>query len=178
MDALDAILTNLAKKDCPQNIYWMRRGCRGPDFCPTDFGGDTAQSDPGESELVKARPGFPLANAMYPCEERRTPRKFSQHTALQQARMEQKPPKFQAKYAHRSGIEGTISQEVRGFDMRTTRDIGLAKTHLKMLAPATAITLPRWFDWWEEKPRAKTRVSPFAQLAPPQVKFSPWWATT
>jgi transposase len=90
----------------------------------------------------------------------------AEHTALQQVRRNQDTPEFRKKYAQRSGIEGTISQGIRGFDMRCTRYIGLAKTHLQMLAIATSINLHRLFDWWEEKPRVKTRVSPFAKLAP------------
>ena len=82
---------------------------------------------------------------------------------------------FQAKYAHRAGIEGTISQGVRGFELRVARYIGLAQTHLQMLATATAINLHRLFDWWEDKPRAKTRVSSFAKLAPAPTVAVPSW---
>lgn len=100
-----------------------------------------------------------------------------QHIALQQARKEQNSPEFQAKYDQRAGIEGTISQGVRGFDLRTTRYIGLAKTHLQMLATATAINLHRLFDWWEGRPRAKTRVSPFARLAPSPAQAMTSWGS-
>lgn len=86
--------------------------------------------------------------------------------ALQQVRQTQKNPEFQIKYAQRAGIEGTISQGVRSFELRRTRYIGLAKTHLQMLAIAMAINLHRLFDWWQDKPRAITRVSAFAQFAP------------
>jgi len=98
-----------------------------------------------------------------------------QHSALQQARTEQNSLEFRVKYAQRAGIEGTISQGVRGFDLRYTRYIGLAKTHLQMLATVTAINLHRLFDWWEKKPQAKTRVSPFARLDPNPVQAAPWW---
>lgn len=47
-----------------------------------------------------------------------------QHSALQQARTEQNSLEFRIKYAQRAGIEGTISQGVRGFDLRYTRYIG------------------------------------------------------
>jgi transposase len=102
----------------------------------------------------------------------------AQYNALQQAREQQHTPAFQSHYALRSGIEGTISQAVRRFDLRHSRYIGLAKTHLQMLATAAAINLHRLFDWWEHKPRAKTRISPFAQLAPKWPFSSPWWAPT
>jgi hypothetical protein len=58
-----------------------------------------------------------------------------------------------------------------------SRYIGLAKTHLQMVATAVAINLHRLFDWWEQKPRAKTRISSFAQLAPNLAHASPWWAS-
>jgi transposase len=102
----------------------------------------------------------------------------AQHTALQQVRAEQNTPEFQAKYAQRSGIEGTISQGVRGFELRTTRYVGLAKTHLQMLATATAINLHRLFDWWEVKPRAKTRRSAFARLTPVSAPVALNWGAT
>lgn len=101
----------------------------------------------------------------------------AEHIALQQVRQAQHTTEFQAKYAQRAGIEGTISQGVRGFELRRTRYIGLAKTHLQMLAIATAINLHRLFDWWQDKPRAITRVSAFAQLAPiPALAALSWRA--
>ena len=101
----------------------------------------------------------------------------AEHLALQHARQEQATPEFKVKYAQRAGIEGTISQGVRGFELRSTRYIGLAKTHLQMLATAVAINLHRLFDWWEEKPRARTRISPFAKLAPVSVGQALSWGT-
>jgi transposase len=70
----------------------------------------------------------------------------AEHLALQHARQEQATPEFKVKYAQRAGIEGTISQGVRGFELRSTRYLGLAKTHLQMLATAVAINLHRLFD--------------------------------
>lgn len=99
----------------------------------------------------------------------------AEHLALQHARQEQATPEFKVKYAQRAGIEGTISQGVRGFELRRTRYIGLAKTHLQMLATAVAINLHRLFDWWQEKPRARTRTSPFARLAPDASRQSLSW---
>lgn len=101
----------------------------------------------------------------------------AEHTALQQVRQAQETPEFQAKYAQRAGIEGTISQGVRSFELRRTRYIGLAKTHLQMLAMATAINLHRLFDWWQGKPRAITRVSAFARLAPNPALATLSWRT-
>jgi len=99
----------------------------------------------------------------------------AEYIALQHARQAQDTPEFKAKYAQRSGIEGTLSQAVRGFELRSTRYLGLAKTHLQMIATATAINLHRLFDWWEEKPRARTRTSPFARLAPESARRALSW---
>ena len=54
---------------------------------------------------------------------------------------------FQKQYQLRSGIEGTISQGIRAFEMRDCRYIGLAKTHLQHILMAAAINLSRVFAW-------------------------------
>jgi len=100
-----------------------------------------------------------------------------QHEALQRARREQNSPSFWKKYAQRCGIEGTFSQAVRGYELRLARYIGLAKTNLQMTATATAINLHRLFDWWQHRPRAKTRTSAFAKLAPSSSLLAPAWGT-
>jgi transposase len=51
-----------------------------------------------------------------------------QHLALQAARQRQTTPEFQAQYAARAGVEGTLSQGTRAFGLRRTRYIGLPKT--------------------------------------------------
>lgn len=86
------------------------------------------------------------------------------HLAIQSARVRQETPDFKACYDKRAGIEGTISQTVCALDMRRSRSIGLAKTHLQHVLTATAINLLRVGAWLEEMPFAKTRRSPFAAL--------------
>jgi transposase len=100
-----------------------------------------------------------------------------QHEALQRVRQEQNSPAFWEKYAQRCGIEGTISQAVRGYELRFARYIGLAKTNLQMTATAAAINLHRLFDWWQHRPRAKTRISAFAKLAPSPSLLTPTWSS-
>ncbi len=75
-------------------------------------------------------------------------------------------------YRRRAGIEGTLSQGVRAFGMRRTRYRGLDKTHLQNVAIAAAINLDRLVAWFDGRPRAMTRTSRFAMLAPP-VAMSP-----
>ncbi|MCL7453533.1 MAG: transposase [Anaerolineae bacterium] len=89
-----------------------------------------------------------------------------QHVALQNARQRQETDEFKEAYASRAGIEGTVSQGVRGFDLRRSRYIGLAKTHLQHILTATAINLVRTADWLQQVPRAQTRRWRFAALAP------------
>ena len=99
----------------------------------------------------------------------------AQHEALQQVRHDQETAEFRQRYAKRSGIEGTISQAVRAHEMRRARYAGLAKTRLQMVATATAINFHRLFGWLTGVPRALTRVSPFASLAPEPALIPTSW---
>jgi transposase len=95
-----------------------------------------------------------------------TVRVRDQHEALQAARQRQTTEEFKEKYAIRAGVEGTISQSTRRCDLRRSRYIGLAKTHLHHLVIAAAINLIRVSDWLAGIPIAQTRQSSFATLAP------------
>lgn len=86
--------------------------------------------------------------------------------ALQAGRARQQGETFKQKYKKRAGIEGTISQGVRAFELRRSRYIGLAKTHLQHIAIAAAMNLVRLANWLAGVPKAKTRVSRFAALMP------------
>lgn len=89
----------------------------------------------------------------------------AEHAALLAARARQDTPDFQAIYATRAGIEGTLSQAVRNSGLRRSRYIGLAKTHLQHLLTATATNLLRVAAWLMGRPLAQTRKSSFARLA-------------
>jgi IS5 family transposase len=86
--------------------------------------------------------------------------------ALVAGRARQQTPEFAQRYARRAGIEGTFSQGVRALGMRQARYRGLRKTHLQQVATATALNLRRLQDWHNGTPRAATRCSRFARLAP------------
>ena len=62
-------------------------------------------------------------------------------------------------YKKRAGIEGTISQGTRAFDLRITRYIGLANTHLQQCLSAIAMNLVRLAHWLEGIVPAQTRTS-------------------
>lgn len=87
-----------------------------------------------------------------------------QHEALQVARKRQTTEAFKQLYAARAGIEGTLSQGVRAFGLRHTKYIGQAKTHLQHILIAIAINIVRVVAWIWDRPRATTRLSPFARL--------------
>jgi transposase len=90
------------------------------------------------------------------------------HQALQQRRQEQFTPVFLKSYAVRSGIEGTISQTVRGLGLRTTPYRGRAKTHFHHLAVASGLNLLRIAAFLRaqslDRPIRRSRgQTPFAQ---------------
>jgi transposase len=88
------------------------------------------------------------------------------HQALQVARERQQTSDFKTIYKKRSGIEGTLSQAIRSSDLRRSRYVGQAKTHLQNLAIAVATNIKRSADWLNEIPLASTRHSRFTLLLP------------
>lgn len=87
------------------------------------------------------------------------------YEALQAARQREQTDEFKETYRKRAGVEGTISQATRTGDMRRSRYIGLAKTHLQNVAIAAAINLHRVINHLNDVPIAATRQSRFATLA-------------
>jgi transposase len=90
----------------------------------------------------------------------------AQFEALHAARAWYASDEGQQRYKRRAGVEGTLSQGVRAFGLRCTRYRGLAKTHVQHVATAAAMNVDRIVAWLDERPRAKTRTSRFAALAP------------
>jgi transposase len=87
------------------------------------------------------------------------------HEALYARRQEQQTPPFRQQYATRAGIEGTLSQAVRGMGLRRARSDGLPKVQLQHVLTAVAINLVRIDAVLTQTPRGKTRRSHFARLA-------------
>jgi len=71
---------------------------------------------------------------------------------------------FAEQYARRAGVEGTISQGVRAFDLRQARYLGVAKTHLQPLLTATVMNITRALHWLAGDRPTQTRSSAFAKL--------------
>jgi transposase len=146
--------------------------------CPQ---GKTSQSwKPGRDKYGHACCRISFASAdCHACEHQRqctqsqrrvrilTLRPQAEYEALEAARARQATDEFKTRYKQRAGIEGTISQGTRTFGLRRARYIGQAKTHLQHLATAAAMNLTRVALWFmEHKPKAQTRISRFAALAP------------
>jgi transposase len=146
---------------CPQgktNQSWhLRRDKYGHPYLAIRFRPDDCRACASRSDCTRSKRGVRVLSL----------RPQAEHEALQAARARQETDAFKVKYKKRAGVEGTISQGTRSFDLRRSRYIGLAKTHLQHLATATAMNLTRVVVWFMEKrPKAQTRRSPFALLAP------------
>ena len=89
----------------------------------------------------------------------------AQQEGLQAARARQKSEAFAQEYRLRAGVEGTLSQGIRGSELRQARYGGLGKVRLQQILTAVAINEVRLFAWFTERPRAQTRRSWFAALA-------------
>jgi transposase len=111
----------------------------------------------GSRALCTRAPAAPRSLKLHP---------QAQYHALQMARAWYASREGRQRYQRRAGVEGTLSQGVRAFGLRRTRYRGLAKTHLQHVATAAAINVDRIVAWLDERPRAKTRTSRFAALAP------------
>jgi transposase len=90
----------------------------------------------------------------------------NEHEALQARRLEQNSAVWKTRYSCRAGIEGTLSQGVRGFGLRRCRYLGQAKTHLQHVFTAAALNLARLDAWLQGRPRAQTRPSKLTALLP------------
>jgi Transposase DDE domain len=89
-------------------------------------------------------------------------------TDRQAARQRQGTPQFKAQYALRAGVESSLSQGIRRFDLRRSRYFGLARTPFQQLLTATAMHVVWVIAWLWSGPLGERRRQPghFAQLAP------------
>ncbi|MFE5302142.1 transposase [Streptomyces sp. NPDC056632] len=84
--------------------------------------------------------------------------------ALRTARADQAGRDWQAGYALRSGVEGTVRQAVAITGSRRARYRGLSKTRLEHVYSAVALNLIRLHAWWHDRPLDRTRTSHLARL--------------
>ncbi len=111
---------------------------------------------PCRVHCTKAQKRSPRRTVTLPPQER--------YEALRAARDRQKAEEYKQAYAVRAGIEGTLSQGIRAFDLRRSRYFGLVKTHLQHLAIAAAVNFVRVSQWLAGVSLAKTRHSAFERL--------------
>ena len=133
----------------------------------------TPAIDGRDNDVIKikfARSDCSSCSSLHLCthshEKRRTVtlRPERQYKALQNARQRETTIEYQDEYALRAGVEGTISEGIRGHGLRRARYIGMAKTHLQHLLTATAINIKRIFNYLTGTPQEATRASQFVRL--------------
>lgn len=89
------------------------------------------------------------------------------HDHVQARRKEQATEEFKQDMKHRNGIEGTISELVRGYGLRRCRYRGEDKTRLQDQFIGAACNIKRWFRRvaWQARKAAEIALSPCAVLA-------------
>ena len=112
----------------------------------------------------RACPSRPVCTRAKAAPRALTLRREGRHEAIQAMRKRQDTPEWRALYGARAGIEGCLSQGIRLCDLRRSRYVGLAKTHLQHVATAAALNLARLDAWLRGRPRAATRTSRFVRL--------------
>jgi len=86
------------------------------------------------------------------------------YTITQDARARQQTPEFKATYAQRAGVESLIAQSLRVCQIRRSRYIGRARTHIQHILMAVAINLLRLASWWHDPVPTVRSQPPFTQL--------------
>jgi transposase len=147
---------------CPQgqtSVHW-RPG--------HDVSGDPVIRIRFDGATCRACPTRPACTSAKDAPRQLTVRLQTYHEALQTARLRQETPEFAAQYALRAGVESSLSQGTRRFDLRQSRYLGLARTHLQHLLTVTAMNILRVIAWLRGEALRGRRRQPghFAQLAP------------
>ncbi len=93
------------------------------------------------------------------CVHQRNLRPFKRHATAN------RPRRSKSGMLSERALKEPFRRCVRAFDLRRSRYIGLAKTHLQHLMIATAINFSRLLAWLMGLPLDGTRVSRFAALA-------------
>ncbi|HEV8648366.1 MAG TPA: IS1182 family transposase [Actinomycetes bacterium] len=142
---------------CPQgqvSSSWSPCTQHGTEKIVVKFAGVTCGACPARDQCTTAKRGGRQLTL--------NPRDL--HDTLRQARTEQDTKDWQADYALRAGVEGTIRQAIAVTGLRRARYRGLAKTHLEHVYSAVALNLIRLDAWWNGHPLDRTRTSHLARL--------------
>jgi transposase len=144
---------------CPQgqtSTWWNPVTQRGTDAITIKFAADTCRSCPERQQCTRSvSPTFGRQLTVPPREV---------HHAQQAARATEKTEDWQARYATRAGVEGTIRQAVAVTGMRRARYRGLPKTRLEHVFSAAALNLIRLHAYWNGHPLDRTRTSHLTRL--------------
>ena len=144
---------------CPQgqtSSWWSPTTQRGTDVIVIKFAAGTCRACPVREQCTRATSqtvGRQLTVL---------PREV--HTAQQAARADQDTDDWQARYARRAGVEGTIRQAVAVTGTRRARYRGLPKTRLEHVYSAVALNFTRLHAYWNGHPLDRTRTSHLARL--------------
>jgi transposase len=146
---------------CPQghpSIHWRPgHDVSGDPMIRIRFDGATCRACPARRACTSAKDA----------PRQLTVRPQAHHEAIQAARQRQETSAFKTQYALRAGVESSLSQGTRRFELRRSRYIGLARTHLQQLLTATAMNVVRVIAWLWGEPLGERRRQPghFALLA-------------
>ncbi len=153
-------------------IDWAQRRVRCPQGTYAAGGKEPSldSRDPHSAVPFKITPGRPCPARSRWTRAKQFRRKLrfwprAQHAALQTARTPHARDDGHRLYTKRAGIEGTLSQGGRAFELRRTRSLGQAKTRLPHSATAVAMNIDRLMNWLDETLQAQTRCSRFKALA-------------
>lgn len=127
---------------------------RGRPMTVVKFARSTCSLCPARDQCTSGRQGYRQLSLH--------PRALTE--VLRTTRSEQTGRDWQADYALRSGIEGTIRQAVAVTDNRRARYRGLAKTHLEHVYSAVALNILRLYAWWHGRPLDRRHTSHLARL--------------
>jgi transposase len=174
----------------PPDSGWQARDEGGFDLSRFDIDWDNQQVTCPNGKIARnwrqgtSRHGLPIVQATFrtsdctPCPDRarctRAPvnprhltfRPRPQFEAQRQLRAEQATDAWRDRYAHRSGIEGTIAQASRRSDLHHARYRGLPKTHLQHVLTALALNLVRVDVWLTGTPLGGSWASRLTRLRP------------
>jgi len=144
---------------CPQgqaSTWWNRVTQRGTDAIVIKFAAGTCQPCPVREQCTRA------TSPKYGRQLTVPPREV--HHAQLTARASQNTRDWQAHYAIRAGVEGTIRQGVAVTGMRRARYRGLAKTRLEHVYSVVALNLIRLDAYWNGRALDRSKTSHLARL--------------
>ena len=144
---------------CPQgktSTWWNPVTQRGTDAIVIKFAAGTCRGCPVRDQCTRSTSTKVGRQLTVP------PREV--HQAQLAARAAQDTPHWQADYARRAGVEGTIRQGVAVTGMRRARYRGLPKTTLEHVYSAVALNLIRLHAYWNGHALDRTRTSHLTRL--------------